>query len=135
MPAPELLRCHAGTFAKLLGEGALITEAMIQRHLDDRRRGLCQSLRRRLYASAQQQFIRTEPKRRTQLAVKMPLRNSSRPGQLGSADDFMTMLARVIHGKSDLADIMLTHAILIASRDSHDTDHPAMTIVNGQLGA
>lgn len=35
MPLPEFLRGHAGAFAELLGESALITEGVIKGDLDD----------------------------------------------------------------------------------------------------
>ena len=37
MPTAKLLRRHAGAFAELLGESALIAEGMLERNFDDRR--------------------------------------------------------------------------------------------------
>ena len=57
MPPPEFLRRHAGAFAELLGEGALIAEGVVESDLDDAGGGFGEGLGGGLNAGAQQQLV------------------------------------------------------------------------------
>ena len=60
MPGAKLLRRHPGAFAELLGEGALVAEAVVEGDLDDGRGRFGQGLGGGLDACAQQQFVGAE---------------------------------------------------------------------------
>ena len=71
MPAAKLLRRHAGALAELLGEGALITETVVQRDLDDGVGGLGESFSGGLNAGTQQELVGTEAEGSSELAVQV----------------------------------------------------------------
>lgn len=135
MPPPEFLRGHAGAFAELLGEGALIAEGVIEGDLDDGERGFGQGFGGGLDAGAQQELVGADVEGDAELAMQVALRNAGGAGELGGGDDFVAVLAGVLHGDGDLAHVVLAHAVLVAAGDAHDTDDPAAFVAHGQLRA
>ena len=73
VPGAKLLGGHAGAFAELLGECALIAEAVVEGDLDDGRGGFGQGFGGGLNACAQQQLVGAEAKGGAELAVKVAL--------------------------------------------------------------
>ena len=135
MPPPKLFRRHAGAFAELLGKGALITEGVIDSDLDDGQRGFGQSLGGGLDAGAEQELVGADVEGDAELAMQVALGDAGGAGELGGGDDFVAVLAGVLHGDGDLAHVVLAHAVLIAAGDAHHADDLAAFVAHGQLRA
>ena len=73
VPGAKLLGRHAGAFAELLGEGALIAEAVIEGDLDDGSGCFGQGFGGGLNARAQQQLVEAEAEGGAELAMKVAL--------------------------------------------------------------
>jgi hypothetical protein len=135
MPPPVFLRRHASAFAELLGEGALIAKGVLEGDLDDGERGFGQSFGGGLDAGAEQQLVGAHVEGDAELAMQVALGDAGGAGEFGGGDDFVAVLAGVLHGDGDLAHIMLAQAVLVAAGDAHDADDLAAFVAYGQLRA